>query len=579
MQRTLADLGDREYDILVIGGGAAGAAVAREASLRGFHTALIERDDFGSGVSAQCFKVVHGGIRYLQHGDIARLRASCRERAILLRIAPHLVAPLPFVVPTFGWGRRSKWFLGAGMGVYDALTRDFNSLIPDAARRVRATRFLGRSDLQQTFPGIDAPNLTGAAVFEDGQMYNPPRLVLALVAAAAHLGASVANYVEAQRLLYEGRRAVGAAVRDRLTGEAFEIRARLVVNAAGPWAESLIREPAGVVSAPAGTYSRDACFVVARRAAARMALAVPGLTRDTDALLARDARHLFLVPWREHTLVGVWHRVVDRDPDNTRLSRDELRTFLNEINACYPSLELSEAEVSMAGFGLVPFGDAARQQPTALSFGKQSRLIDHRTQGLAGLITLISVRYTVARRDAAAVLDAVDQQLGARGSAAASARQPVPGGDIEDFEGFMDELRTRWPRWLPHTAREGLAQNYGRDVDRIIALGETDANLQRCLPHSHVSHAEVAYAMREEMAMRMADVVFRRTDLGTAANPGGPALDELQQLMRTLGGWTGERASAERAAVEDHLERYLARDREPSHSAQSARRDVPIRLA
>jgi glycerol-3-phosphate dehydrogenase len=579
MQRTLADLNDREFDILVIGGGAAGAAVAREASLRGFHTALIERDDFGSGTSAHCFKVVHGGIRYLQHGDIARLRASCRERAIMLRIAPHLVAPLPFVVPTFGWGRKSKWFLGAGMGVYDALTRDLNSLIPDSARRVRATRFLGRSDIRQLFPGADAPNLTGAAVFEDGQMYNPPRLVLALVAAAAQLGARVANYVEAERLLYQGGRAIGAAVRDHLTGDLFEIRARLVVNAAGPWAESLIRKPAGVESAASGTYSRDACFVVARRAATRMALAVPGLTRDTDALLARDARHLFLVPWREHTLVGVWHRVVERDPDNARLSRDELRTFIDEINACYPSLDLSEAEVSMAGFGLVPFGEATRQQPGALSFGKQSRLIDHRAEGLDGLITLISVRYTVARRDAAAVLDAADQQLGARGSGAASARQPVPGGDIEDFVGFMRDLSRRWPHWLPHAAREGLAQNYGRHIDRIIALGESDSNLQRCLPRSTVSHAEVAYAMREEMAVRMADVVFRRTDLGSAANPGGPALDELQQLMRALAGWTVERARAERAEVDRHLERYLGDDLGLSHSAKSARGDVPVGLA
>lgn len=579
MQRTLADLGSREFDVLVIGGGAAGAAVAREASLRGFHTALIERDDFGSATSAHCFKVVHGGIRYLQHGDVARLRASCRERAILLRIAPHLVAPMPFVVPTFGQGRKSKWFLGAGMGVYDALTHDINSQVTDPSRRVRATRFLGRSDLQQMFPGIDAPNLTGAAVFDDGQMYNPPRLVLALVGAAAQLGASVANYVEAERLLFEGRKTVGAAVRDRLTGDAFEVRARLVVNAAGPWAEGVVCSPTGVASAAAGTYSRDACFVVARRPAVRMALAVPGLTRDTDALLARDARHLFLVPWREQTLVGVWHRVVDRDPDHVRLSRAELRAFIDEINACYPSLNMSETEVSMAGFGLVPFGDAARQQASALSFGKQSRLIDHRSEGVTGLITLISVRYTVARRDAAAVVDAADQQLGSRGGGAKSAREPVPGGDIEHFESFMHDLNRRWPQWLPPSAREGLAQNYGDRIHRIIALGETDANLRRCLPRSSVSHAEVAYVMREEMAVRMTDVVFRRTDLGTAAHPGGPALDELQRLMRALGGWTAERATAERAEVDQHFERYLACDPDPSHSRQDTLGDLPVRLA
>ena len=571
MQRAPAELSNQEFDLLVIGGGAAGAAVAREAALRGFSTALIEAADFGSGTSAHCFKVVHGGIRYLQHADIPRMRASCRERAILLRIAPHLVAPLPFVVPTFGFGRSSRWLLGTGMRVYDALTGDLNRLIPDRSRRIRGTRFLSRGEVRALFPGVEARNLTGAAVFEDGQMYNPPRLVLALVAAAAARGAQVANYIAAERLLLDGRRVAGAAVRDRLTGEAFEIRARLTVNAAGPWAEGLL-PPSTASAGNAGTYSRDACFVVTRPAAARMALAIPGQTRDSDALLARNARHLFLVPWREHTLVGVWHRVVERDPDRTALTREELHAFIDEINACYPAAQLSESEVSTAGFGLVPFGEAGRQRPGALSFGKQSRLIDHRGQGLAGLITLISVRYTVARRDGAAVLEAATQQLGPRRDGTASAREPVPGGDIEDFSAFLRDLGAHWPQWLPHASRAGLAQNYGRDVARIVGLGEADAALRRCLPGTQVSHAEVAYVMREEMAVRMADVVFRRSDLGSAAHPGAAALDELQQLMRARAGWTDAHAQAERAEVEHHLERYLARPPPATRTAPPAAR-------
>jgi glycerol-3-phosphate dehydrogenase len=571
MQRVLAELGNGEFDLLVIGGGAAGAAVTREAALRGFRTALIEAADFGSGTSAHCFKVVHGGIRYLQHADIGRMRASCRERAILLAIAPHLVSPLPFVVPTFGFGRSSRWLLGTGMRVYDALTGDLNRLIPDRGRRISATRFLSRSEVRELFPGVEERNLTGAAVFEDGQMYNPPRLVLALVAAAAERGAQVANYVQAERLLYEGSRIAGAAVRDRLTGEAFEIRARLTVNAAGPWAEGLLR-PADGAGQAAGTYSRDACFVVARPAATRMALAITGQTRDSDALLARSARHMFLVPWREHTLVGVWHRVVERDPDRTSLTREELQTFIDEINACYPAARLSESDVSMAGFGLVPFGEANRQRPGELSFGKQSRLIDHRAQGLAGLITLISVRYTVARGDAAAVLDAVAAQLGPRLDGASSAREAVPGGDIGDFAAFLQELKAHWPPWLPHASRESLAQNYGRHVARILGLGDAEGALRRCLPHSQVSHAEVAYVMREEMAVRMADVVFRRTDLGSAAHPGAAALDELQQLMREQAGWSAARAQDERAEVERHFERYLAQHRPATCAAPAAER-------
>lgn len=558
MQRALSELTNQHFDILVIGGGAAGAAIAREACIRGFKTALIERDDFGAGTSAHCFKVVHGGIRYMQHGDVRRMRASCRERAILLRIAPHLVSPLPFVIPTYGRGKGSRWFLGSGMLLYDLLTRDCNVLVSDPGRKIRGTRFLSRSQTLQLFPEIDSAGLTGAAVFEDGQMYNPPRLVLGFVAAAAALGASVANHVEAERFLQTGRRVVGAVARDQLTGERFEIRARLVINAAGPWAEALL-QPNEATHVPPGVYSRDACFVVARRPTTRSALAVQGRTRDSDALLARHARHMFLAPWRSSTLIGVWHAVVERDPDNVHMSRAELRAFIDEINGCYPAMSLDESEVTMAGFGLVPFGAAARQSRDALSFGKQSRLIDHaRTNGLTGLLSLISVRYTVARKDAAAVLDAAAKQLGNRGSGTESTRLPLPGGDIEDFAAFAAQLRARWPHWLPPSACEGLAQNYGSSAWAVLKFAERQSALKRCLPHSNVSHAEVVYAVREEMAQRMADVVFRRTDLGTDRHPSTAALNEVQELLRSECSWSEQRAVEERAAVERHLQRYLA---------------------
>src|SRR5690606_8118235 len=158
------------------------------ATLRGLSVALIEREDFGSGASANSFKMVHGGIRYLQHADLPRLRASCHERTAMLRIAPHLVTPLPIVVPTYGTGRRGKLLLGAGMWLYDALTLDRNARIRDRERRIPISRFVDAAAVEELFPGIETRGLTGGAVFYDAQMYNPTRLVLAFVAAAADNG-------------------------------------------------------------------------------------------------------------------------------------------------------------------------------------------------------------------------------------------------------------------------------------------------------------------------------------------------------------------------------------------------------
>jgi len=188
MQRNPAGLVAHEFDVLIIGAGAFGAAAARDAALRGLRTALIERADFGGATSAECFKMVHGGIRYLQHADVPRLRASCYERSALLRIAPHLVHPLPIAIPTYGHGRRGRVFLAAGATAYDLLTLDRNSGIRDQQRQIRRSRFLSRTRLLELFPHLRTPDLSGAVVFEDGQMHNPARLVLALVNSIPNVG-------------------------------------------------------------------------------------------------------------------------------------------------------------------------------------------------------------------------------------------------------------------------------------------------------------------------------------------------------------------------------------------------------
>jgi glycerol-3-phosphate dehydrogenase len=443
--------------------------------------------------------------------------------------------------------------------------------VADPARRVRGTRFLSRGETLELFPNIGTDSLTGAAVFEDGQMYNPPRLVLGFAAAASELGATLANYVEAERLLVDKTRVIGVQAIDRLSGERLEIRARMVINAAGPWAESLLQPGYG----QPGTYSRDTCFMVDRRFSTPMALAVQGRAKDSDALLARNSRHLFLVPWRNTTLVGVWHSIVPREPDTVGLPRAELRQFIDEFNTCYPNLQLQEADVRRADFGLVPFGDASSQQG-GLSFGKQSRLIDHRALGQSGLVSLISVRYTVARRDAVEALDVAARQLDGRRSERDSTLCPLPGGDIQDFNSSVAGFETRRPQWLTATAAQGMFRNYGTHAARILELAQREPRLARCFTGSHVSLAEAVHAVRAEMALRMTDVVFRRTELGTDGHPGAAALDELQALLAEELGWSEPRCGEERALVAHELQRFLAEPPDPTQQSaqllQHARR-------
>jgi glycerol-3-phosphate dehydrogenase len=566
MQRKTSDLADTAFDLLVIGAGAFGAAAARDAALRGLKTALVERNDFGGATSAECFKMVHGGIRYLQHADIPRLRASCHERSALLRIAPHLVQPLPIAIPTYGGGREGRAFLGAGAWTYDLLTLDRNFGIRDPQRRIRRSRLLSRQELLRAFPHLRRGNLTGAVVFEDGQMYSPARLVLGFVRAAVAAGACACNYLEVIDFLYEGAAVRGARVRDRLNGEEFEIRARLTLNAAGPWADYLQRDQQRFGAWERKPFSRDAYFIIDRAPTSRYGVAVQGLSRDKDAVLGRATRHLFAAPWRDKTLIGVWHRLFPDVPDTARVEPAEIHAWVAELNAVYPALELSPSEVTFVHCGLVPFGETATE--TELSFGKESRIVDHRAaHGVENLVSLAGIRFTTARADAARALEMLLQQFPAKTASAATDRLPLPGGNIEDFAAFEAHARRAMPHWMDQQTLQSLLRSHGSEYRRVIgdaaapglpAPGAPTA--MPLVPGTTTLLAEIDHAVEHEMAMRLEDVVLRRTDIAAGRHPGRAALDATADAMARRLGWSPARTAEEIEMTERVLSRHLARD-------------------
>ena len=548
MRRDLTALTARTFDVVVIGGGIFGACAAWDAVLRGLSVALVERGDFGGATSANSLKMVHGGIRYLQHGDLARVRESCAERSALLRIAPHLVQPLPIAIPTYGHGKHGKALLAAGAWTYDLLTGDRNRGIGDRRRRIPWTRLLGREEVLSAFPGLQRTGLTGAVLFSDAQMYNPPRLVLAFVRSAVEAGAIAANYVEAAGLLQDGSRIVGIEARER-EGEPFPIRARAVLNATGPWAEHCLLDWLGRPLQRPSAYSRDVCFVIRRQSDSPCALAVLGQTRDPDAVLARGTRHLFIAPWRDYSLIGVWHKVATGRPDDVGLSEAERRAYLAEINQAYAGLEIGAGDVLRWQAGLLPFGDNA-PGATHLSYGKRSLLIDHASEhGLEGLVTLIGIRYTMGRGDAAKAIDAIAGKLGHRGPRPRTERIPVFGGATQDFDAVVEDAVRADRFGLSETILRAALHNYGSEFGRVRAYAEADPRLARPLPGSHVLAAEVRHAVREEMAATLADVVFRRTDLATGEMPASATLAAVAELMADELGWGRERTRQEVAAV------------------------------
>lgn len=542
-----------EFDTVVVGGGIAGACAAWDASLRGLKVALLERQDFGGSTSAQSLKILHGGIRYLQHLDLVRLRSSCRERAAFLRIAPHLTRPLPFTVPTYGYGMQGKLAFKLAFMLLAVLTADRNKGIRDDAQKIPGGYMMSRDAVLRRFKDIQSEKLTGAAVFYDGQILNPPRLVYAVIRSAIQAGAAALNYCTADELIVEDNAVVGVYATDALTGKKFAIRCRSVINAAGPYASETFRQISDSAKRrPA--LSRDMAIVLRRPAPDSSAIAVQTKYKDPDAILSRGNRHLFIVPWRGYTLIGVNSRIYQGDPNDLTVGDPEINAFIDEINEAQPGMRLTRDDVSVVNAGLLPFGDNDREASN-LSFGKRSLVADHRdTGGPTGLVSAVSVRWTMGRATAQQAVDLVERLLRGKVSRCGTLTTPVYGGDFETFDRlYSDICDDPVIGKLADDIRRNIAVNHGSNWPLIRNLVDEDTGLAATIPGTVITRAEVVFAARNEQVVRLNDVILRRTDIGTGERPSPEAVQACAELVARELGWSQSRLREEAASTESQF--------------------------
>jgi len=554
MRRNLSIIAAKEQDLIIVGGGIFGACAAWEAADRGLSVTLLERGDFSHATSANHLRMIHGGIRYLQHLDLPRIHESSRERSAFLRIVPHLSQVLPIVVPTYGHGMKGKELLGMGFFAYDLLTWRRNRGIRDGAKRIPRGSFLPRERILEEFPGLSEEGLTGGGVFHDGQMHNPARIALAFVRSAELAGASVANYVEVDGILREGDRVTGVRGLDLLTGKRYEFGGRVVLNAAGPWADGILQRTLGLELKPKPTFSRDLALVLSKCVNPRYGLAVQTKSADADALLSRGGRHLFIVPWRGRTLVGVWHRVYRESPDEVTATEEELDGFVREANGAYPALELSRDDIFTVLSGLTLFGDERVQTGGEMSFGKRSLLIDHEHEHrIRGLLTVIGVRATTGRGVVEKAVDLVLKKLGRRPVRSSTADKPVYGGEIDSLEELLAEAQADRPAGVSPETMSALARNHGSRYREVLDCAKENPAWAEPIGERRVLKAEVIHAVREEMAVRLADVVFRRTDLAWSPGLSEGDLRACAELMALELGWDENRLEQELSEVESAI--------------------------
>ena len=521
---ALQSMIETPVDVLIIGGGITGAGIARDAALRGFRTALVDKADFGAGTSSHSSRLIHGGVRYLEQRAFRLVFEASHERRVLLKIAPHLVRPLAFLFPVYAGGRIPAWKLRAGMWLYDLLA---------AFRNVRRHRWLWPKQVRRVEPGLRDRGLAGAALYYDAQV-DDARLVIATIRSAARAGALVANYVEATALLKPDGRIRGATIRDVLTGETASIRTNVVVNATGPWSDALRRldDPA---AKPLLRPTKGAHVVVPRR---RMS------NEHAVTLLSQiDGRVMFVLPWGELSYIGTTDTDADSSPDALRVTSADVTYLLRSANAAFPDAHLTTNDVVSAWAGLRPLLRQDRGSPSQVS---REHYIEESAHGLVSIVGGKLTTYRVMARD---VVDRVAKRLHELDGRAVAPRprtdrEPLPGGETADLDVLVEAARARGAS--EQTARH-LVASYGSEAAAVLNLVDRERSLGAPIIAGRPEiWAEVTYAVERELAERVQDVLIRRLHLFyETRDQAHPVVASVASRMKKLLGWDETREAEE----------------------------------
>lgn len=544
MHRNPSSLAGQTWDVLVVGGGITGACIAWDAAQRGLTVALVDKADFGGATSSAPSKLIHGGLRYLKNMEFGLVRESLRERRTMEIIAPHQVVPLPFVLPAYGWSSKSGLpLLGAAMLLYEGLSFDKGWLEEDA-QKLEGFKPLTRKQILDIAPGLPHDKLNGGFVYYDCQMLSPERLTLDFLLSAAEHGAHLANYCEVTEFIVHEGRMQGARVTDKFSQESFEIQAKVVINASGPWADLLLGlmdgEPAKRLTRSIGIHILTRPLVNGNNA---MTLATPA------------GRHLFLIPWRGCTLIGTTDKAYQGHPDDYRVSEEDILELIDEVNQLMPGAHLSLEDVKYFYGGLRPLVEAETTVKTeSYQLSRKFEVYDHAERGLEGFLTVIGGKYTTARLLAEQTVDRVYSKLNLPEVPCRTAETPVWGkGSYKHYTELEAALRQQFPL-LPQKLLTHLIRNYGARATQVLEIALNQPGMLDPLWQTEPDIlAEIEHALSHEMACRLEDVLFRRTGLGTLGRPPMALLERVANLMAERFGWDDERKASE---IQTVLRRY-----------------------
>jgi glycerol-3-phosphate dehydrogenase len=542
---------ENEFDLIVIGAGINGAGIARDAAMRGLKVLLLDKGDIGGGTSSWSTRLIHGGLRYLEHGEFRLVRESLRERACLLNVAPHLVRPLPMLIPVYQKARRGLWTIRAGMVAYDLLS---------TGKGLPRHRMLSRTETLQQAPALNPEGLLGAAVYFDARVEFAERLVVENVISAVEQGASVQTYARVEKLICEAGDVCGVEFTSKVQCPKSNVQshlrskvqdgmsqggegglasalvrsfatAQIVVNAAGPWVDQVLAEGDSPSSRLIGGTKGSHLIVPRFPGAPDKAIYVEAET---------DGRPFFIIPWNQMYLIGTTDIRFEGDLDNPQIDDSEIDYLLRETNLVIPTAMLTREQIlyTYSGVRPLPFTGAQDEQ----SITRRHLIREH--PALPSLLSIVGGKLTTYRSLAEETVDLVLQKLRKVSTKSMTAQIPLPGANAEDFDVFCDEFKQRSA--LPVATNDRLLRIYGTRAALLLDLIEADESLSDIFDdETGALAAEVVFAFKHELATTLADCLLRRTMVGLNSSCGLKAVAAAAAIAGKHLGWSESRMAQE----------------------------------
>ncbi len=535
LKRYIEEHQNQEFDLIIIGGGITGAAVAYAASGRGLKVALFEKKDYGGATSAATSKLIHGGLRYLANMEFKLVRESLQERRILGNIAPNFVYPLPFLFPNYVKWKGNMWKMMAGMFLYDTLSYD-KKYTWDKSKRLPNHKTLSYKKTIEAEPNIIKEKLRNSTVFYDYQSIFPERLTLAFIKSAVEYGAKVSNYSAVKEFSFSKTNEInGVIVKDEFSDLTKTIHAPLTINCGGTWADVILNMAS----------KKESCHKVKRSEGIH--IITKKIAGDhVISLQKKEGGHFMIMPWRGHSLIGTTDKEYIGSPDEYKVSKQSLYEVIDAVNNNY-NKKIAYSDILHAYGGLRPLVDD--QTEGSYNTSRRYEVYDNAKDGIGGLITVEGGKYTTSRNLAYHVTELIQKKIDKKLCKSFSYKLYLSGCEIKDMNEFMRKQHLQYDNFFGKETVEYISRNYGTQSHTVFQIAEDNSEFAEVVSSDGELLAEVVYAIKHESAMTLKDILLRRTGIGTLSKPKEEILQKVIKIASEMLNWNDERIQDEYNSV------------------------------